>query len=58
VLSGEATHTNFTVFDLTRSGFKPMIYRTRGKHEHYTTDAVEKYGNHYIPNYKWKQIIA
>ena len=43
VLSGEATHTNFIVFDSTRTGFEPMIYRTRGEHaNHYATDAVFK----------------
>jgi hypothetical protein len=32
---------NFIVFGFTRSGFEPMIYRTRGDHtNHYTTDAV------------------
>ena len=28
MLSGEATHTNFIVFGLTRSGLEPTIYRT------------------------------
>jgi hypothetical protein len=38
VLSGEATHTNVTVFDLTRSGIEVTICRTRGGHaNHYTT---------------------
>jgi hypothetical protein len=37
ILSGEATNTNFIVFDLTQLGLEPMIYRTRGKHaNHYT----------------------
>jgi hypothetical protein len=42
VLIGEATHTNFTVFGLTKkSGLEPMIYLTQGEHaNHYTTDAV------------------
>jgi hypothetical protein len=41
VLSGEATNTNFVVFDLTRSGLEPTIYRTRDEHvNHYTTDAI------------------
>jgi hypothetical protein len=41
VLSGEATNTNFIVLGLTRPGFEPTIYRTRGEHaNHYTTDAV------------------
>jgi hypothetical protein len=41
VLSGEATHTNFIVFGLTRPELEPMIYRTRGEHSNlYTTDAV------------------
>jgi hypothetical protein len=39
VLSGEATHTNCRVFGLTRSGFEPTIYHTRGEHANqYTTD--------------------
>jgi hypothetical protein len=43
VLIGEATNTNFIVFDLTRPGLEPTINRTRGEHaKHYTTDAVEK----------------
>ena len=29
MLSGEATNTNFIVFDLIRLGLKPTIYRTR-----------------------------
>jgi hypothetical protein len=41
VFSGEATNTNFVVFDLTREEFELTIYRTRGEHaNHYTTDAV------------------
>jgi hypothetical protein len=32
VLSGEATHTRFMVFGLTRPGREPTIYRTRGEH--------------------------
>jgi hypothetical protein len=32
VLSGEATNTNFIVFDLTRPGLEPTIYLTRGEH--------------------------
>jgi hypothetical protein len=41
VLSGEATHTNFIVFGLTRPGLEPTIYRTRGEHaNHYATDAL------------------
>ena len=41
MLSGEATHTNFIIFDLTRSGLEPMIYRTRGEQANqYTTEAV------------------
>jgi hypothetical protein len=30
VLHGEATKTNLKVFDLTRAGLEPTIYRTRG----------------------------
>jgi hypothetical protein len=46
----EATNTNFIVFGLTfgltRSGFEPMIYCTRGEHaNHYTTNAVIGYFN-------------
>ena len=38
VLSGEATNTNFIVFDLIRSGLEPTIYPTWGEHtNHYTT---------------------
>jgi hypothetical protein len=38
MLSGEATNTNFIVFDLNQSGLETMIYRTRGEHaNHYTT---------------------
>ena len=41
-VSREATHTNFIVFGLTRSGFEPTIYRTRGEHaNHYTIDMVD-----------------
>jgi hypothetical protein len=41
LLSGEATNTHLIVFDLTRPGLEPSIYRTRGEHaNHYTTDAV------------------
>jgi hypothetical protein len=41
VLSGEATHINFKVFDLTRPGLEPTFYHTRGEHgTHYATDAV------------------
>ena len=40
VLSGEATHTNFMVFGLTRSALEPMIFCTRGQH-----------ANHY--NHRW-----
>jgi hypothetical protein len=41
VLSGEATKTNFIVFDLTQSGLEATIYHTRGGHaQHYATDAV------------------
>jgi hypothetical protein len=43
MLSGEATHTNFIVFGLTRLGLEPTIYRTGGEHaNHYTTDALEE----------------
>ena len=36
--SGEATITNFIVFDLTQSGLESTIYRTRGDHaNHYTS---------------------
>ena len=31
MLSGEATNTNFIVFDLLRSGLEHTIYRTRGE---------------------------
>ena len=41
VLSGEATHTNFIVFGLTRPRLETTTYRTRDEHaNHYTTDAV------------------
>ena len=41
VLSGEVTNTHLIVFGLTRSGFEPTIYRTRGEHTyHYTTDVL------------------
>ena len=32
MLREEATHTNFIVFGLTRPGFEPTIYRSRGEH--------------------------
>jgi hypothetical protein len=39
--SRELKHTNCIIFDLTRSGREPTIYRTRGEHaDHYTTDAA------------------
>ena len=38
MLSGEATHTTYRVFGLTRSEIDPTIYRTRGEHaNHYWT---------------------
>ena len=41
VLNGEATNTNFIVFDLTPSGLEFTNYHTLGEHaNHYTTDAV------------------
>jgi hypothetical protein len=41
MLSGEATHTNVIVFDLTRPGLEPTIYHTPDEYaNHYTTDAV------------------
>jgi hypothetical protein len=41
VLSGEATHTNFIVLDLTRPELKPTIYHIPGEHaNHYVTDAT------------------
>ena len=40
VLSGEATNTNFIVFDLTRSGLESTIYRTQGEHANDTTEVV------------------
>jgi hypothetical protein len=37
MLCEEVTNTNFIVFDLTRSGLDPKIYRPRGEHaSHYT----------------------
>jgi len=46
VLRGEAIHTNFIVFGLTRPGLETTIYRTRGEHaNHYVTDAVSCIGN-------------
>ena len=43
MLSGEATHTNFIIVILTRSGLESMICRTRGEHvSHYSIDAVMK----------------
>ena len=46
MFSGKATRTNFIVFDLTRPGLEPTIYRTRGEHaNHYTSDAVHTYIN-------------
>ena len=41
MLSREAKDSNVIVFNLTRSGLEPTIYRTRGEHaNYYTTDAV------------------
>ena len=38
---GEATHTNFIIFGLTRPEIEPTIYRIRDEHaNHYTTNAV------------------
>ena len=43
MLSGEATNTNFIVFDLTQPGLEPMIYHIQGEHAYYyTTDTVTK----------------
>ena len=45
--SGEATHTNFIVFGLTRPGLEPTIYRTQCEHANqYNTDAVFRRGTH------------
>ena len=42
MLSGVATHTNYIVFGLIRSGLESTIYHTRDEYaNHYTTDAVE-----------------
>jgi len=39
MLSGEAANTNLIVFGLTRSWYKPTIYRTDDEHaNHYTTN--------------------
>jgi hypothetical protein len=58
VLSGEATHTNFIVFDLTRSGLEPTIYRTRGEHaNHHKADLIIIISlkmNLFSPWYCWK----
>ena len=41
MLSGEATHTIFIVFGLTRQGLELTIYHIRGEHANlYATDAV------------------
>ena len=53
--SGEATHTNFKVFSLTRSVLEPTIYHTEGEQAKlYTTDAATsdlthdlQHANHY-----------
>ena len=46
--SGEATDTNCIVFGLTRSGFEPTIYRTRGEHtNHYTADSIKNTHLHF-----------
>ena len=46
MLSGEATNTNFVVFDWTRSELELTIYCTRGEHaNYYATDAVTETGD-------------
>ena len=41
MLRGEATNTNFIVFDLTPIELEPTNYHTRGEHvDHYATDAL------------------
>jgi hypothetical protein len=46
MLSGEATNTNFIVFDWTRSELELTIYRTRGEHaNYYAIDAVTETGD-------------
>jgi hypothetical protein len=41
VLSGEATNTNFIIFDLTQSGLEHKIYRTQEEQaNHYTTEII------------------
>ena len=50
MLSGEATHTNFIVFDLTWSRLEHTIYHTRGEHaNYYNSDAV---------CYLWKIVLS
>ena len=45
LLSGEATHTNFKVFDLIRLQLNIKIYHTQGKDtNHYLTDVVDHCG--------------
>jgi hypothetical protein len=42
----KATHTNFIVLGLTRSGLHPTIYRNRVEQtNHYTTDAAWEWNN-------------
>ena len=49
MVSGEAPHTNFIVFGLTRPGLEPTIYRTRGEQDnHGTIDAVSKVLAHFV----------
>ena len=41
MLSGEATNTNFIVLGLTRPGFEPTIYCTRGEHANHRCGAFD-----------------
>jgi hypothetical protein len=50
VLSGEATHTNFVVFSLTRSGLEPTIYHTQQRIG-WTSGECFVYCWHYWYNY-------
>jgi hypothetical protein len=41
LISGEAAHTKFLVFDFTMGPPKPTIYRTRGEHANH----IYQYGS-------------
>jgi hypothetical protein len=58
MFSGEATHTNFIVFGLTRLWLEPTIYHTRGEHaNHYASNAVCVFDVQYSVLYSTHELL-